>query len=281
MTSQYFSGNGWTPLGNKPLFKIKIYHNNPVGYLPCRDKHFRVVLGFHDLFGDQGQPEVYEIERTIAVGHQTESLLIFIINLNFRKHFCRISTKTKFYFNEMLCLVSAKYWLFHSGIVVLFIYLIQRTYIRLLFQAVSILKEDTSHFFDVCMIHIHYDDVIMGAMASQITSLMTVYSTVYSDADQRKHQSSASLAFVRGIHRGPVNSPHKWTKTRKMFLRQHPKFDTFVMYAVNDIALIKLATRVNLKNPFVSVANMAEPGTDFLGSECRLTGWGLKDTSRK
>ena len=55
----------------------------------------------------------------------------------------------------------------------------------------------------------HYDDVIMSAIAAQITSLTIVYSTVYSDADQRKHQSSASLAFVRGIHRGPVNSPHK------------------------------------------------------------------------
>ena len=42
----------------------------------------------------------------------------------------------------------------------------------------------------------------MGAIASQITSLTIVYSTVYSDADQRKHQSSASLAFVRGIPRG-------------------------------------------------------------------------------
>ena len=62
----------------------------------------------------------------------------------------------------------------------------------------------------------HYDDVIMGARASQITSLTIVYSTVYSDADQRKHQSSASLAFVRGIHRGPVNSPHKWPVTREM-----------------------------------------------------------------
>ena len=63
----------------------------------------------------------------------------------------------------------------------------------------------------------HYDDVIMGAIASQITSLTVVYSIVYSDADQSKHQSSASLAFVRGIHRGPVNSPHKWPITRKMF----------------------------------------------------------------
>ena len=51
---------------------------------------------------------------------------------------------------------------------------------------------------------IHYNDVIMGAIASQITNLTIVYSIVYSDADQRKHQSSESLAFVRGIHRGPV-----------------------------------------------------------------------------
>ena len=63
----------------------------------------------------------------------------------------------------------------------------------------------------------HSDDVIMGAMASQITSLTIVYSTVYSGADQSKHQSSASLAFVWGIHRGPVNSPHKWPVTRKCF----------------------------------------------------------------
>ena len=47
----------------------------------------------------------------------------------------------------------------------------------------------------------HYDDGIMTTMESQITSLTVVYSTVYSDADQRKHQSSASLAFVWGIHR--------------------------------------------------------------------------------
>ena len=71
----------------------------------------------------------------------------------------------------------------------------------------------------------HYCDVIMGAMAFQITSPTIVYSTVNSDADQRKHQSSASLAFVRGIHRWPVNSPHKWPVTRKMFT-----FDDVIMY---------------------------------------------------
>ena len=57
----------------------------------------------------------------------------------------------------------------------------------------------------------------MGVIASQITSVTIVYSIVYSDADQRKYQSSVSLAFVRGIHLGPVNSPHKWPITRKMF----------------------------------------------------------------
>ena len=60
----------------------------------------------------------------------------------------------------------------------------------------------------------HYNSVIMSSMASQITSLTIVYSTVHSGADQRKHQSSASLAFVRGIHRWPVNSSHKWPVTR-------------------------------------------------------------------
>ena len=70
----------------------------------------------------------------------------------------------------------------------------------------------------------HYSDVIMGAMASQITILTIVYSTVYSDADQRKHQSSVSLASVWGIHRRPVKSPHKWPVTRKMF-----PFDDVIM----------------------------------------------------
>ena len=74
----------------------------------------------------------------------------------------------------------------------------------------------------------HYTDVTMSPMASQITSLGIVYSTVYSGADQRKHQSSASLTFVRRIHRGPVNSPHKRPVTRKMF-----PFDDVIMYEWN------------------------------------------------
>ena len=63
---------------------------------------------------------------------------------------------------------------------------------------------------------IDISDVTMRAMASQITSLTTVYSIVYSGTYQRKHQSSASLTFVRGIRRWPVNSLHKGPVTRKM-----------------------------------------------------------------
>ena len=64
----------------------------------------------------------------------------------------------------------------------------------------------------------------MSTMASQITSLTLVYSSVHSGADQRKHQSSASLAFVPGIYRWPVNSPHKRPVTWKMF-----PFDDVIM----------------------------------------------------
>ena len=80
---------------------------------------------------------------------------------------------------------------------------------------------------------VYYTDVIMGAMASRFTSLAIVYSAVYLGANQRKHQSSASLAFVRGIHRGPVNSPHKGPVTMKMF-----PFDDVIMRYFYDICSI-------------------------------------------
>ena len=70
----------------------------------------------------------------------------------------------------------------------------------------------------------HYNEGIMGAISSQITSLTIVYTIIYSEPDQRKHQSFASLAFVWGIHRGPVNSPHKWPVTREVF-----PFDDVIM----------------------------------------------------
>ena len=92
---------------------------------------------------------------------------------------------------------------------------------------------------DVC--NHHYSDNIMGAVASQITSLTIVYSGI----DQIKCQSSASLAFVRGIHRWPVNSPHKWSVTRKMspfddiikqfFLTWHLSSRQFCCYPIGSL----------------------------------------------
>ena len=81
--------------------------------------------------------------------------------------------------------------------------------------------------------HSHYNDVIMGVMASQITRLTIVYSTVYSGVDQRKHQSSASLALVRGIHQWPVNSLDKGPVMRKMF-----PFDDVIMHVKTDVKCI-------------------------------------------
>ena len=99
---------------------------------------------------------------------------------------------------------------------------------------------------DLCMSYhgykLHYGDVIMGAIASQITSLTIVYSTVYSDADQRKHQSSASLAFVVGNSPGTGEFPaqmasnvenvsicfhgHHTFSAEDMYLTKHRKNDT-------------------------------------------------------
>ena len=62
-----------------------------------------------------------------------------------------------------------------------------------------------------------------------------------SGTDQRKHQSSTSLAFVWGIHRGPVNSPHKWPVTRKMF-----PFDDVIMRKRNDFLAV---TNMALNKP--------------------------------
>ena len=70
----------------------------------------------------------------------------------------------------------------------------------------------------------HYNNVIVSAKASHITSSTIVYSTVYSGADQRKHQSSTQPAILREIYRWPVNSPHKGPVTRKRFL-----FDKVIM----------------------------------------------------
>ena len=89
-------------------------------------------------------------------------------------------------------------------------------------------------------LHGHYNDVIMSVMASQITSLTIVYSTVYSGVDQRKHQNSASLAFLWGIHPLPVNSPHKGPVTLKVF-----PFDDVMMISIDihNPPVMQLLTR--------------------------------------
>ena len=77
---------------------------------------------------------------------------------------------------------------------------------------ISILQTYTAVRFHSMAVYIHVDTA--------------KYSTVHSGADQRKRQSSASLAFVRGINRRPVNFPHKWPVTRKMF----PFDDVIIKY---------------------------------------------------
>ena len=89
---------------------------------------------------------------------------------------------------------------------------------------------------------IHYTDVIMGVMASQITGVSIVYPKVCLCVDQRKHQSSASLAFVRGIHRWPVNSPYKRPVTRKMF-----PFDDVIMQTIDLVCQEFITWRLSHK----------------------------------
>ena len=106
----------------------------------------------------------------------------------------------------------------------------------------------------------HYSDAIMGAMASQITSLTTVYSTVYSGVDQRKHQISASLAFVRGIHRWPVNTPHKWPATRKRI-----PFDDVIMCL--DVLWRHIASFMKSWHCYISMCAVISYNVNYL-SHC-------------
>ena len=111
------------------------------------------------------------------------------------------------------------------------------------------LKSSTRHKYDNAIHNdciIHYSGVIIGTMSSQITSLTIVYSIVYSGVVQRKHQSSASLIFVRGIHRGPVNSPRKWSVTQKMF----PFYDVIMLEKSLDTLSVKQHTTVDADYTF-------------------------------
>ena len=107
---------------------------------------------------------------------------------------------------------------------------------------------------------IHYSDVIMGTIAYQITILMIVFSTVNSDADQRKHQSSASWPFVRGIHRGPAQVA---SNALKMF-----PFDDVIMYA-NDIP----------QNPAFDLSHDKQSMVAGLNDKVSLYGWFSKQVN--
>ena len=105
----------------------------------------------------------------------------------------------------------------------------------------------------------HYIDVIMTTVASQITSLMVVYS----GADLRKHQSSASLAFVWGNSPGPVNSPHKGPVTRKIV-----PFDDVIMCQWSNPEGYKDMAKINRPQNIKS-----KPCVYFLGwnkDKCQL-----------
>ena len=80
----------------------------------------------------------------------------------------------------------------------------------------------------------HYSGVIMDTMASLITSLTSVYSTVYPGAYQRKHQKLRVTGLCAGNSPGPVNSPHKWPVTRKMF-----PFDDVIMIIYHIDGLVQ------------------------------------------
>ena len=74
----------------------------------------------------------------------------------------------------------------------------------------------------------YYSEVIMSAMTSQITCVYIGCATVCLGVDQRKHQSAASLVFVRGIHRWPFDSPHTGSVIREMF-----SFEDVIMNGAN------------------------------------------------
>ena len=91
----------------------------------------------------------------------------------------------------------------------------------------------TSAAFFIHIVLKYYSDIIMSAMASQITGVSIVCSIVCSDADQRKHQSSTSLAFVMGILQWPMDSPHKKPVAQKMFL-----FVDVIMKMITKIGVV-------------------------------------------
>ena len=85
----------------------------------------------------------------------------------------------------------------------------------------------------------------MSTMASQLTGVSMVCSIVCSGAGQRKHQSSAPLAFVRGIHRWPVDSPHKGPVTRNVSIWwRHHEMLLFIEPVTRNPKTVKLILQI-------------------------------------
>ena len=107
--------------------------------------------------------------------------------------------------------------------------------------------------------HVHYNYVIISTMASEVTSITIVYSIVYSGTEERKHQRSVSLAFVRWINRWPVNSPHKGPITRKMF-----PFDDVIM--LTNILYCGTLHRINMETSIRVWLENSIPMTFWIGN---------------
>ena len=122
---------------------------------------------------------------------------------------------------------------------------------------------------EIAMWHwLHYSDVIIGAMASQITSLTFVCSSLYSGADQRKYQSSVSQDFVQGIAQMTGELPTKRPVTWKMF-----PFDDVIMVSLSFFSSWPRPSRsleghadIN-QFDFVNETSLDPPGSTVPGSE--------------
>ena len=132
----------------------------------------------------------------------------------------------------------------------------------------------------------HCYDVIMSAMASQITSPAIIYSSVYSGADQRKHQSSVSLGFVRGIRRWPVNSPHKGPVTRNFFPFDEAIMSILIMWFWSSHKLInssmwktKAARDCDIRSPGSNIKFPSHFPNQALGQIVRGIHWRSHDAN--
>ena len=107
----------------------------------------------------------------------------------------------------------------------------------------------------------HHSDLIMGAMASQPTGVSIVYLIVCSGVDQRKYQSFASLAFVRGIRQLPMNFPHKGRVTRNMF-----PFDDVTMHFLNTCSVTDFYRQVLRKLECIKATCAILHYNNYIGS---------------